>query len=146
MEKSEADYNMFDWWKKVVLKNYANFTGRARRAEYWYFVLTQIIFVLPLYFIAIAGVASESPAFSFLVLGLVMLIAFGTIIPYLAVIVRRLHDLNKSGWNYFVGMIPFVGGIIMLVWLCTDGDRHENNYGPDPKNNYNPEFDFEQRQ
>jgi uncharacterized membrane protein YhaH (DUF805 family) len=49
MEKSEADYNMFDWWKKVVLKNYANFTGRARRAEYWYFVLTQIIFVLPLY-------------------------------------------------------------------------------------------------
>jgi uncharacterized membrane protein YhaH (DUF805 family) len=136
---------MFDWWKKVVLKNYANFTGRARRAEYWYFVLTQLIFVLPLYLIAIAGVASESPAFSLLVMGLVMLIAFGTIIPYLAVIVRRLHDLNKSGWNYFVGLIPFVGGIIMLVWLCTDGDRHENNYGPDPKNAYNPEFDFEQR-
>lgn len=73
-----------------------------------------------------------------------VIIALGLIVPGLAVVARRLHDINKSGWYYFISLIPFVGGIILLVWLFKDGDRHTNNYGPDPKNINEPEFDFEQ--
>jgi uncharacterized membrane protein YhaH (DUF805 family) len=68
----------------------------------------------------------------------------GSIIPGLAVTVRRLHDLNKSGWNYFIILIPLIGSIILLVWLFTDGDRFTNNYGEDSKNPTPPEFDFEE--
>ena len=65
------------------------------------------------------------------------------IIPTLAVTVRRLHDTNKSGWYYFISLIPLIGGIILLVWLLSDGDRYANNYGDDPKNPGTPSFDFE---
>jgi uncharacterized membrane protein YhaH (DUF805 family) len=145
MEKAEADYNMFDWWKKVVLKNYANFTGRARRAEYWYFVLTNLIVILPFYLVGIAGITSDAQALSMLGIGVYGIVALGTFIPGLAVAVRRLHDLNKSGWNYFFVLIPLVGPIILLVWFCTEGTRGDNNYGHDPKGIHSPEFDFEQR-
>ncbi len=142
MEKHESNYNLFDWWKKVVFKNYANFTGRARRAEYWYFVLVNFIIYVPLYLIGIAGLLNESNALGFIGMGLFILFALAMLIPSLAVVVRRLHDLNKSGWYYFIGIIPIVGPIIMLVWLFTDGDRFTNNYGEDPKNPGIPELEF----
>jgi len=144
MEKHESNYNMVDWWKKVVIKNYANFNGRARRSEYWYSTLFNVILIVPFYFVAIWGVTSNSTTIT-IVGGLVyILIVLGTLIPGLAVGVRRLHDLNKSGWNYLIGFIPFIGGIILLVWFFTDGNRFVNNYGDDPKNPTEPEFDFEQ--
>ena len=144
MEKHESNYNMVDWWKKVVIKNYANFNGRARRSEYWYSTLFNVILIVPFYFVAIWGVTSNSTTMT-IVGGLVyILIVMGTLIPGLAVGVRRLHDLNKSGWNYLIGFIPFIGGIILLVWFFTDGNRFVNNYGDDPKNPTEPEFDFEQ--
>ncbi|UEG48808.1 DUF805 domain-containing protein [Ferruginibacter lapsinanis] len=144
MEKHESDYNMLDWWKKVVLKNYANFSGRARRAEYWYFALCNFLIIIPFYIMGIAGAASESTGLSILGLSVYGLVALATLVPGLAVTVRRLHDLNKSGWYYFIGLIPLVGPIILLVWLFTDGDRFSNNYGDDPKNfDATPEFDFE---
>ncbi|MFT3679609.1 MAG: DUF805 domain-containing protein [Ferruginibacter sp.] len=145
MEKQESDYNLVDWWKKVVLKNYANFNGRARRAEYWYFVLANILLIIPFYIIGIAGAVSDNQALGTLGLVVYVLLALATIVPALAVAVRRLHDLNKSGWYYFVALIPLVGSIILLVWFCTDGDRFVNNYGEDPKNPGTPEFDFEQK-
>jgi len=144
MEKQETNYNMIDWWKKVVLKNYANFTGRARRAEYWYFVLFNLLLIVPFYIIAIVGVTSESTAMSLLGMVVYGIVALGTLIPGLAVAVRRLHDTNRSGWYYFIALIPFVGGIILLVWFCTEGTNGSNNYGTDPKNITGPEFDFEQ--
>lgn len=144
MEKQEANYNMIDWWKKVVFKNYANFNGRARRAEYWYFALCNLIVLLPLYLVGIAGVASESTALSFLGIGLYVIAAFGLLVPGLAVAVRRLHDIGKSGWYYLIGLIPLVGSIIMLVWFFTDGNRFTNEYGDDPKAIGTPEFDFDQ--
>lgn len=144
MEKQEADYNMIDWWKKVVFENYANFKGRARRAEYWYFTLGTVLLLIPFYALALIGLANDNSAFTILGTSGYVVVALGTIIPGLAVVVRRLHDINKSGWYYFIGIIPIIGGIILLVWLFTDGNRFTNNYGTDSKNVNEPEFDFEQ--
>ncbi len=144
MEKYESNYNMIDWCKKVVIKNYANFNGRARRAEYWYTALFNAILIIPFYLIAIWGLTSNSTTLTVVGSLVYIVVALGTLIPGLAVSVRRLHDLNKSGWNYLIGLIPFIGGIILLVWFFTDGNRFTNNYGDDPKNPEGPEFDFEQ--
>ena len=143
MEKQESHYNMIDWWKKVVLKNYANFNGRARRAEYWYFVLFNFILIIPFYAIAMIGAATQNSMLTILGFALYGILALGTLIPSLAAVVRRLHDTNKSGWNYFIALIPLVGGIILLVYLFTDGNRFANNYGQDPKNEAGLDFDFD---
>ncbi|MBC7866529.1 MAG: DUF805 domain-containing protein [Gloeobacteraceae cyanobacterium ES-bin-316] len=134
---------MIDWWKKVVLKNYANFTGRARRAEYWYFVLANVILVLPFYFVGMLGIGTDNSGLSILGISVYGVILLGTFVPTLAVSVRRLHDINRSGWFYFIGLIPLIGSIIILVWFFTDGNRFTNNYGADPKNTDEVEFDFE---
>ena len=144
MKKSESDYTLIDWWKKVVLNNYANFSGRARRAEFWYYILGNFIILVPFYILGIIGITNEMGALStlgFMVYGIIIL---GTLIPGLAVAVRRLHDLNKSGWYYFIFLIPLVGSIILLVWFFTEGNRYTNNYGEDPKNPTEVVFDFEQ--
>ena len=145
MENDESNYNMIDWWKKVVFKNYANFKGRARRSEYWYFVLFNIILFVPLYILAIIGADDETTDVSMIGVLLLAIGFLGMIVPWLAVVVRRLHDLNRSGWYYFVRLIPLVGPIMILVWFCTEGDRFTNNYGDDPKDPGTPEFDFEQK-
>jgi uncharacterized membrane protein YhaH (DUF805 family) len=144
MEKLEANYNMIDWWKKVVFENYANFKGRARRAEYWYFSLGTFLLIIPFYILAIVGATTESTAMTTIGGAGYVIVALGLVVPGLGVVARRLHDINKSGWYYFISLIPLIGGIILLVWLFTDGDRFENNYGRDPKNVDEPEFDFEQ--
>ncbi|MEQ1797895.1 MAG: DUF805 domain-containing protein [Lacibacter sp.] len=142
MEKHESDYNMIDWWKKVLLKNYANFQGRARRSEYWYFVLFNIIVIIPFYVIGLIGAANDSIALTVLGFGVYGIVALASLVPSLAVVVRRLHDTNRSGWYYFIGLIPLVGGILLLVWMFTEGDRFQNNYGDDPKNPGIPELEF----
>ncbi len=146
INKPESQYTMIDWWKKVVFNNYANFTGRARRAEFWYFYLMQIIILLGLYFLffvffaAGGAISNENEDLSvismvgFLFYGLAIIYSLATIIPVLAVIVRRLHDINKSGWYYLISLIPLVGSILLIVWLATEGDKGKNNYGNDPKN------------
>ena len=144
MQETTTNNNLIGWWKKVVFENYANFNGRARRAEYWYFALGCFLLLIPFYIIGIIGVAIQSQILSFTGLGLYFLAAIALIVPSLAVAVRRLHDLNKSGWYYFIGLIPFVGSIILLVWFFTDGNRFTNDYGEDPKNPAGPVFDFEQ--
>ena len=68
-------------------------------------------------------------------LGLYGIYALLTFIPSLAVGVRRLHDLDKSGWNFLIGLIPLVGGFILLYWFFSEGTQGVNNYGADPKNN-----------
>lgn len=146
MQKSEANYNMIDWWKKVVFENYANFSGRARRSEYWYFILMQFILIIPIYGILMVGLVNDQTAMTAIGVGGYILMGLGTLVPGLAVAVRRLHDTNKSGWFYFIGLIPFIGGIILLVWFFTEGNRFSNQYGNDPKNIDGPVFDFEQSQ
>jgi uncharacterized membrane protein YhaH (DUF805 family) len=110
-------------WYTAVLKNYAGFTGRARRAEYWWFALINIIIVIVLYAI---GIGIRFPF-----LGLIYSLA--VLVPGLAVAVRRLHDTDKSGWWVLISLIPFVGGIILIVLLALEGTQGPNKYGPSPK-------------
>ncbi|MGL5236138.1 MAG: DUF805 domain-containing protein [Empedobacter falsenii] len=129
---------MIDWYKKVVFENYANFSGRARRSEYWYFTLCNFIITLALYILIILSIVisrdSENPGILFyLIYGVLSLYALATFIPSLAVIVRRLHDTGKSGWYYLIGLIPLVGAILILIALVTDSQPGSNQWGPNPK-------------
>lgn len=108
------------------IKNYATFSGRARRKEYWMFSLFNCIVWLILYGLMLASESS-------LITGISVLYIFATFIPSLSVIVRRLHDIERSGWFYFISFIPVVGPIIVLVWLCKEGTTGANRYGADPK-------------
>ncbi|WP_294738519.1 DUF805 domain-containing protein [uncultured Flavobacterium sp.] len=125
---------MIEWYLKVVRDNYANFSGRARRSEYWYFRLCNFLIVLALMLISLL--------LGQLQIGLVLYIlyAIAILVPSLALTVRRLHDTGKSGWFYFVSLIPLIGPIWILVLFCTEGDNGTNEYGEDPKTDYN-EFD-----
>jgi uncharacterized membrane protein YhaH (DUF805 family) len=121
---------MINWYKKVVFENYANFNGRARRSEYWFFAL--MYFIIAIVAIMIDGALGTN--FSPLPYGYVyVLVALAHFIPSLAVGVRRLHDVGKSGWFYFIVLIPIVGAIWLLVLFFTEGKKGENQYGPDPK-------------
>jgi len=108
-----------------VLKKYAVFSGRSQRAEYWYFVLFNIVISIAL------GIFSGIIGDNVNVLG--MLYSLALFIPGLAVAVRRLHDIGKSGWMGLVSLIPLIGIIWLIILLATDGNPGENKYGPDPK-------------
>ena len=134
--KSENQYNMIDWLKKVVIKNYANFEGRARRSEYWYYTLANILIVLPIFIIGIVLIGFLeleflAPVFS----GILLLIYLTLFIPSLAVAVRRLHDTGKSGWALLLGLIPF-GGIVLIVFFILDSDHGDNKWGRNPKQTF----------
>ncbi|UUC44284.1 DUF805 domain-containing protein [Flavobacterium cerinum] len=133
MRKKEQDYNMFDWWKKVMIDNYANFSGRARRAEYWYFKLFNafIVFGLWMSFLTLV-IGYENRTAGVFILGFIFLYTLATILPSLAVMARRLHDVNKSGWTYLIAFVPF-GIFVLLYYSVLDGDRRRNDYGEDPK-------------
>jgi uncharacterized membrane protein YhaH (DUF805 family) len=107
-----------------VLKKYAVFSGRARRKEYWMFVLINLIITFVLYLIEglVGGPGILGGLYSLAVL-----------IPAIAVGVRRLHDTNRSGWWLLIGLIPLIGTIVLLVFLVQDSQPGENQYGPNPK-------------
>jgi len=131
MRRSEP--SAFEYFKHTLTQRYADFNGRSRRSEYWYFVLFQIVTMIPLYLIGIIGMASESLAVGFTGMGLYLIAAFGFFIPSLAVAVRRLHDTGRSGWYYLIAFIPLVGGIILIVFLVEDSHPNDNQWGPNPK-------------
>ena len=123
-----------EWYLKVMRDNYANFSGRARRREYWMYVLVQSIIMIGLMILdSVLGLDFELQGIS---LGYGYLYLIGIIvhfIPSLAVLVRRLHDVGKSGWFYFIFLIPIIGIIWLLVLYCTEGQKEDNKWGPDPK-------------
>ena len=118
-----------DWYVKV-LKQYTDFKGRARRKEYWMFALFNFIFVIAAMIIdnIIGTTIGELPYGLFYCLYILAIF-----LPGLAVLIRRLHDVGKSGWFYFITLIPLAGPIWLLVLLCKDGVAGANEYGPNPK-------------
>ncbi len=125
---------MIEWYKTAMFQNYANFNGRARRSEYWYFrlVTTLLFFAFVFLGLMLTAVLGATVGLSIAV-GLFFLYALASIIPSLAVTVRRMHDIGKSGWTILVSLIPLAGPIWMLVLLITEGEYGENYYGADPK-------------
>ena len=128
-------------WYVKALKQYVDFSGRARRREYWMFVLVNVVIVIVLSVIdtllgtggfrATAGGGSFYAANS---LGLLSgLYTLAVLLPSIAVTVRRLHDTDRSGWWILLGFIPIIGGIILLVFYVLEGTRGPNRFGPDPK-------------
>ena len=108
----------------AALKKYATFEGRARRKEYWFFVL--FYFVIAVVLSIAEGMVGTGGI-------LVGLFALGMILPNLAVSVRRLHDTDHSGWWLLISLVPLVGAIVLLVFFCTGGTAGSNRFGADPK-------------
>lgn len=123
---------MVNYWL-TAFKKYADFNGRARRSEYWYFTLMNMIIIFGMYAVIIAAAVGRSGVLAGIFGVLVIIYALGTFIPALAATVRRLHDIGKSGWMYCVSFIPLAGPIWLLVLLATDSTPGENEYGPNPK-------------
>lgn len=109
---------------KKFFKNYANFSGRSSRSDYWYVFLANTLIGFVLGFIG-----GLIPELNGLMSTLSTLYSLAVLIPGIAIVVRRLHDVNKSGWFYFIALIPLVGFIILLVFLCTDSVNENNRYG-----------------
>ena len=124
---------------KLFFNNYANFSGRSRRSEYWWVVLFNLIVqsltYIPAYFMIMSATMQhqEPSGLAYLLSGIYFLFALATLVPSLALVWRRLHDIGKSGAYFFFFLIPFVGWIILLIWFLTDSDPNENEYGPNPK-------------
>ncbi|MGH3867764.1 MAG: DUF805 domain-containing protein [Pseudonocardiaceae bacterium] len=116
-------------WYLKVLRQYADFTGRARRKEYWMFVLVNAIIGVVL---AILDSALSLPRV-FTVGLLYLLYSLTVLLPSLAVGVRRLHDTGRSGWWMLISLIPLIGGIVLIVFFAIDGEGQPNAYGPNPK-------------
>jgi len=111
-------------WYLTVLKRYALFNGRARRKEYWMFFLINALISITLSFIEGMLIGT---GFTSIIYGLLVLI------PSLAVAVRRLHDINRTGWWMFILFIPIIGIIVLIVFSVTEGTVGKNPYGTDPK-------------
>lgn len=109
-----------------IIKKYAKFEGRANRPQYWYFVLTQFLAFFILELLCVIPFVNIIAFLALLVLGL------GLIVPGIAVSVRRLHDTNKSGWWLLLCFVPFVGSIVILVFMCLEGTKGANKYGDEP--------------
>jgi uncharacterized membrane protein YhaH (DUF805 family) len=117
-------------WYLEVLKKYAEFNGRARRKEYWFFFLISTVISIILAVIdSFTGTISEEAG-----LGLLSgIYALAVLIPGLSVTVRRLHDTDRSGWWILIGLIPVIGGIALLIFMVLDSTPGGNQYGPNPK-------------
>lgn len=116
-------------WYLYALKKYAVFEGRARRKEYWMFVLFNIIFSMAAGILdSIFGLDFRSGS------GMIeSLYGLAVFIPGIAVMVRRLHDVGRSGWFFWINLIPVIGWIWFIIVLCTDGNPGLNKYGRNPK-------------
>jgi uncharacterized membrane protein YhaH (DUF805 family) len=125
----------------MPLKRYAEFDGRSQRQEYWMFVLFEVLlFLFGLTIMFAVAVAETSgpktdqfPAATVIIVLVLFLIYLALFIPMLAVRVRRFHDQDLSGWFVLLGFIPYVGWLIILVFMCIDGTPGPNRFGPDPK-------------
>lgn len=130
-------------WMLMPLRRYAEFTGRSRRQEYWMYVLFMTLVYVGLLIVlgAMASFDADAfdpkseriPAAAIPVLLFIVLLYLGFFIPTLAVQVRRFHDQDLSGWFALLGFIPYLGWLIILIFMCIEGTAGPNRFGPDPK-------------
>ena len=113
------------FWQAITscYSKYATFSGRASRSEYWYFTLYHTLLV-----ICLALIPSDLGTM------LLALSAIGNFLPAISVLVRRLHDTDRSGWWLLIALVPLIGAIVLLVFFVSDGTNGPNKFGPDPKN------------
>ena len=112
------------WYLKVMFSHYSSFSGRASRQEYWIFFLIHTMMIMCFMLVDYLLFSSRILTVYYLVL---------TIIPALAVTIRRLHDQNVTGWAVLLGLIPNFGVVILLVFMCLEGTCANNRFGMDPK-------------
>lgn len=128
---------LFTYFRRALTKNYFQFYGRARRAEYWGYILFFWMSLLVL-FIADALVSAvlfnSNPAYEPVFIPILTFI-FGAynVIPSIAITIRRLHDQDMSGWLYFLNFVPYIGGIIIFILMLFDSRPNPNKHGPSPK-------------
>jgi uncharacterized membrane protein YhaH (DUF805 family) len=118
---------VFMEWYIGVLKKYAVFSGRARRKEFWMFVLFNFLFGI------VFGILSNISGIGSIFKGLSGIYSLAVLVPSIAVLVRRLHDTGKSGLLALLGLIPLVGWIILIVFAAKEGASGNNEYGSNPK-------------
>jgi uncharacterized membrane protein YhaH (DUF805 family) len=119
---------LISYWKKVVLENYLNFEGRARRAEFWWYALANLIISVVLSLIDAA--IGTGGVYGGVLSGIY---ALAVLLPGLAVAIRRLHDTSKSGWWLLIAFIPLVGLIVLIVFWATDSVPGANDHGMSEK-------------
>jgi len=119
-------------WYRMVWQKYAQFDGRSRRKEYWMFALVNVLISIALCVAILVGYATRNSAVDIVFGILCCLYGLAGLIPGIAVSVRRLHDIGRSGWWLLIDFVPF-GCFVLLVFLVLDGTPGPNEYGPDPK-------------
>ena len=120
--------------RTALLERYADFHGRSRRSEYWWFFLFNILVNIVLNLLV--GIAAI-----FAILSLI--VSLGLLIPAIAVGVRRLHDIGKSGWWLLLAFIPIIGAIILIYFFIQPSEPRTNDWGPEPGGPSNPAQTFE---
>jgi uncharacterized membrane protein YhaH (DUF805 family) len=128
---------LWTYFTRALTKNFAQFHGRARRAEYWGYVLFATIFYIAAFFIdmMLSLALYGTDEYGDPVILPILLIVFGlyNILPSLSITVRRLHDQDLSGWLYLINLVPYIGGLILLVFMILDSKPAPNKHGPSPK-------------
>jgi uncharacterized membrane protein YhaH (DUF805 family) len=130
-------------WMLMPLRRYAEFSGRSRRKEYWMFCLLNVligVFVGLVFVIGYYADMSQTQMTTWLepILYLAGLVSLAFLVPGIAVTFRRLHDTDRSAWNILWGLVPFIGGFVLLYFYISDGTEGPNRFGPDPKEGLAP--------
>ncbi len=132
----EDDLSMWQYFIRALQDKYADFQGRARRKEYWSFILFYMLIVIG---ITMLGVLIDQTLGNFkpngvpaVMIGLLVIFNLVTLLPSLAILVRRMHDINISGWIILISLIPYIGNLIILVLCIVPSSPEVNKYGPPP--------------
>lgn len=128
-------------WMLMPMQRYAEFSGRSRRMEYWMFFVGLMVFYTIVGTLFLGSLGSTNwytqggniPAASAMTGLIFLLFSLAVVVPSIAVQVRRFHDQDRSGWMVLLNLIPYIGGLIVLVFMFLEGTSGPNSYGPDPK-------------
>lgn len=120
-------------WYLLVWQRYAEFSGRSRRMEYWMFTLYNIAIFAMLYAAGVAFALIKQPGIGAFMYLLYFAYGIAALVPYVACTIRRLHDIDKSGWWFLLVLVPLIGSVALLVMAALDGTKGQNQFGADPK-------------